>query len=36
MFEKYDINSKFDDIQDIKLKSVSEVQKHFGLVYHLM
>lgn len=36
LYEKYDINSKFDDIKDIKLRSVEEIQKHFGLIAHLV
>lgn len=36
LYEQYDINSKFDEIKDIKLRSVEEIQKHFGLIAHLV
>jgi hypothetical protein len=35
LFEKYDVNGKFDDIADTKLKTADEIQKNFGLVSHL-
>ena len=36
LFEQYDINSKFDNIKDTKLRSIEEIQKHFGLLAHLV
>ena len=36
LYEQYDINSKFDDIKDVKLRSIDEIQKHFGLIAHLV
>ena len=35
LFEKYDINSKFDAIMDVKPRSSEEIQKNFGIVAHL-
>lgn len=36
LFESYDINSKFDEVQDTQLRTADEIQKYFGLVNHLM
>jgi hypothetical protein len=36
LFEKYDINSKFDEIQDTHLRTGEEQQKHLGLLTHMM
>lgn len=35
LFEQYDVNAKFDNVMDVKLKSAEEIQKNFGLVSHL-
>lgn len=35
LFEKYDINAKFDDVMDMKLRSSEEIQRNFGLIAHL-
>lgn len=35
LFEKYDVNAKFDDLGDTKPKTADEIQRNFGIVSHL-
>lgn len=36
LFEGFDIASRFDNIKDMKPRSIDEIQKNFGLVTHLL